>query len=124
MAFRGQRWIVEAVQRDEDRRIGHPHTIIDQCLERAVPVVTEVDVVMAGVIGRRALHAGHPQQTRRRVLAGPSSARRTDTGEQFVVRDREVDVADHGIGGDSFGTGDLHTGDRSPGLAQDARDRR
>ena len=62
---RGQRRVVDGVQRHEDRRVGHHVAVVDERPERVVPLLAEVDVVVGGTGRRRAAHAGDPQQARR-----------------------------------------------------------
>ncbi|NDA54616.1 MAG: hypothetical protein EBX87_06575, partial [Actinobacteria bacterium] len=93
---------VKRVQRDENRRVGHAHAVFDQGFECAVPIATEVDVVVCGIRRRHALHARNPQETTRAVLAVTRNPRCVDATEQGAIRDRQIWIAHHRVGDDSL----------------------
>ena len=79
---------------------------------------------MRRILWRQPLHAGDPQQTRRRVLAVAGGTRRGDAGQELAIGDGEIGVADHGIGVEPFRCTDLDARDGAAGATQDAGDRR
>ena len=78
---------------------------VDDRLERAVPVVAEVDVVVAQVRRGRARGAHVPHDGRGGEVAGAHGPRRGHAGQQPVVGDRQVEGAHHGVGGEPLAVG-------------------
>ncbi len=74
---------------------------VDDRLEGAVPVVAEVDVVVAQVRRRRPGGAHVPHHRGGGEVAGAHRSWGVDAGQQPVVGDREVEGAHHGVGGDA-----------------------
>ena len=95
---------------------------MDERLERPIPVVAEVDVVMRRAGRRQTLHTGNPQQAARRVLASSRHPRCVDSAEQRAVGDGEVGIAHDGVGGHTLTTAELDTGHAAIAGPEDACD--
>ena len=125
MSLGSKRRVIEAMERDEDRGVGHANAIVDERFECGVPALPEVDVMVRSVCGRQPFHACNPQQARRRVLAVARYSRCLHlAAEQFSVGDGEVGVADHGVSFDQLNVvrlvADMDAHDRPVGAASNA----
>ncbi len=114
-----QRRLVEAVHRDEDRRVAHARAPLQQVLEGPVPVLAEVDVVVGGPLRQRARDADVPERAAGGVVAVAHGEGLLQAGQQRAVGDGQIGVADHGVGFEQLATaaavGDVHAAHASAG---------
>ncbi len=121
---RGHGGLVQGRHADEERRVGHPHAVLQDRLEGAVPLPAEVDVVVLGARRELPLHAHVPHQGRRRVGALSSRSRRLEAGQERAIGDGQVGVGHHGLGAHDLAALEADASHRSAGavLQEDAID--
>ena len=98
------------MQRYQNRRVGHSHTVFDERFKRTIPIGAEVDVVMRCIRRRHTLDSCYPQQTTGAVFSVTGRSRGVNATQQGAIRNGQVGVAHHSITRDAFAVFELDTG--------------
>ena len=104
----GQRRIGVCRNGDEQRRVGHPGSVLEQCVEGLLPLTAEMDVVMFRARRQVTLHPGQPEQARRGVVPFAQNPGHLELGQHRRIRNRGIGVDDDDIGRDHRPVGETH----------------